>query len=257
MSDVYVEEAEVTEESNQEEQHQEVEQPKSPSTYIDFDKWDQVKPEQVRARIDLDTREKREFERKAKEYERKVKEYEDKLREYEKPKEVKAPPVDLAYENQEEYARQNQAYVESQRKQAEWEAKEAARQAQTKAQQEQENAKRIGDFVNRGTKAGLDGAKLVYAAQIVVPQLSDQLQDFITDHDYGPQLLDKLANNPMEVSELANLNPIQAGLKLDRMAEAFKRSRKSNAPPPDDPIKGSGAAKDDGYGGLLEGGKIS
>ncbi len=243
MSDENVEALENEEDLPGGEAEETPEPPKSPSTYIDFDKWDQVKPEQVRARIDLDTREKREFERKAKEYERKVKEYEDKLREYEKPKEVKPPPVDLAYENQEEYARQNQAYVESQRKQAEWEAKEAARQAQTKAQQEQEHAKRIGDFVSRGSKAGLDQAKLVYAAQIVVPQLNEQLQDFITDHDYGPQILDKLANNPMEVSELANLNPIQAGLKLDRMAEAFKRSRKSNAPPPDDPIQGSGLSR--------------
>ena len=221
-----------------------VETPKEINTYIDFNKFEDVTAEQVKARIDKDSREKRTAERKLQEAQRQIREQEEKIIQSQKPLEVQAPSADLALMDEEEFKRKTQEFTAKTQELATWNAQQTARQDQLKAESERESQSRRDSFVARGSEAGLNIQTIQAAATIVAPQLQDEVAQFVLDHEFGPQILNQLAANPMEVQELASLGSIQAGVKLNDMAQVYRKKLTTNAPPPDDPLTGSGAPSD-------------
>lgn len=230
------------------------EQPKEINTFIDFNKWDDVSPDQVRARLDKDTREKRAAQRESEALKKQLQERDSKLSELQKPKIVEAPNVDLAYSDEAEFKRLNQEHIDSNNRLSEWNANEQARQQSLQADAERAKQERQMNFLSRSQRAGLEENEIYAAANVAQNVLSEDVETHLMEHEYGPQILRQLAGNPLELQALASLSSIQAGVKLNEMAQAFQRNLTTNAPPPDDPLNGSGvSSKDDTYGGLLEG----
>lgn len=252
-----VENQEVQDEQEQDEQREE--RPKHRSNHIDFDKdFEGVNPEvvkKVRSRIDEDFRKNKEIERQSKEAQRKIRELENQMLEMKKPKEVKLPSADLAIENPEEFQRQQAAYNESIKAQADYEYQRKERESLIRAEQERERQEQVGIFAERAKNAGVDMNQAAMAAQIAMNELPQELHGFLAYHESAPQLLVRLASNPLEMKELASLSIAEAAVKLDRMAASFKKSTKSKAPPPIESLKGSVASVDD-YDGALKGGKF-
>ena len=252
------EEVEVQEEVQEEVQPQEtaVEQAveeKPKSAYIDYDALPEGVRDTVKMRVDGDFRKIKEAERKQAEYERKVKEYEEKLAEFQKPREVSAPTQDDFYEDPDKAQQKLQAYQEYITKNSEWEMQERLRQQQQQEQIARQNAERRDAFLKKADSAGINEHELGYAASVVAPQLGEDVAAYLMDHEYGPQILKQLASNPMDLQEVASLNPYQVGVKLDKIAKAFKPTKVSKAPPPDDPIQGSGVDARDDYPALKGG----
>ena len=219
--------------------------PKEINTFIDFEdeKWKSVPEhaEQVRARIARESREKADLRKQLQERDRKYKEMEEKLHEMQKPKEVQAPDIDLAYKDEAAFQRQQQEYIQSQQELAKYEAQQLAKEQLTAAETQRKAQERLDNFVSRGKNAGVDVNALEVAASVVTPHLQTDVREFLLDHEHGPQLLTKLQMDPLSLQSVAGLNSIQAGVKLNEMAQAYKRKLTSNAPPPDDPIQGKGA----------------
>lgn len=208
------------------------------SGYIDFNKPLNDQADTVKHRVLEDHRKHAKLQQQFEKSKQKQRELEEQLLELQKPQEAAKPDAELALTDPEEYNRQHDTYLASKEKQYEWDTSQKMRQAQLQQEAEQERQERIGNFVQRGASVGLDVASLSAAAQIVTPQLQEGVQNFISDHEFGPQLLNQLASNPMEVQTLASMDPIQAGVKLNEMAKAFQPKVTTGAPPPDDPIQG-------------------
>ena len=227
---------------------QQQEAPKEFDGYIDFDKWDDVKPEQVRERLDRETRIKREQDRKLQQAEAERKKLEKELLELRKPVKVERPSSDLSISDPDEFERQLNAYEQSILSTKDYEFEQRKLEERDKQEAQRQQQERIGKFNERAQSAKLDMQKVSMAAGIAMQQLPENMHGYLADHQYGPQLLVRLAENPMEMQELASLgqiNPYEAGVKLNQIAETFKRSTTSNAPPPDDPVKGSGVQPTD------------
>ena len=220
-------------------------EPSKPTGYIDYNVLPDEVRETVKMRVDGDFRKLKESERKQKEYEQKLKEYEEKLAEFQKPKEVLPPDPDDAYYDPEKFKAQYDAHQNYLKSQTEWQVKEQLKQQQEAEKQRLASQERQNNFLKKTDSAGISHHELGYAAAIVAPQVTPELESYILDHEFGPQLLVQLGKNPMELQEIASLNPIQAGVKLEAMAKAFKPTKKTSAPPPDDPIQGSGVGIDD------------
>ena len=261
MSDSYESVEEVEDEvlDDQEESQEEVQQeekPKHRSNHIDFKSLPPDIVEKVRPRIDEDFRKIKDYERQTKDAQRRIRELEDQILETKKPKEVQMPSADLAITDPEEFTRRQSAFSESIRATAQYEYEQQQRQALLKQEQQREANEQVRDFEERAKSSGVDVGQAAMAAQIAMQSLPQELHGFLAMHDQAPQLLVRLASNPTEMQELATLSPVEAAVKLDRMAQSFKKSTKSKAPPPDEPLKGGAVPKKDQYGGLLEGGGI-
>lgn len=243
-------EVEAVEQESQEEQQEviaEAPEEKPKSGFIDYNliENEEVR-ETVKMRNNADFRKLKEAERKQAEYEQKLKEYEQKLAEINKPREVQPPTPDDFYNDPEKAQKQLQEYQEFVAKNSEWSMQEKMREQAQQEQIARQQAERQQAFLTRATSAGINEQELGYAASVVAPQIGDDVATYLMDHDYGPQILKQLANNPMELQEIASLNPYQVGVKLDKMAKAYKPNKVSKTPPPDEPIQGSGVdAKED------------
>lgn len=259
-----VEQVEQTEQTEQTEQVEatEVEQPqaeeKPKSGFIDYNliENEEVR-ETVKMRNNADFRKLKEAERKQAEYQEKIKEYEERLAELNKPKEVAPPTPDDFYNDPDAAQQKLQAYNEYQEQRVDYEAKQRMVEQQQQEQIARQQAERQQSFLKKVESAGISEQELGYAASVAAPVLGEDVQSYLMEHDYGPQILMQLAKSPMELQELASLNPYQVGVKLDKIAKAFKPTKVTKAPPPDDPIRGSGVDSREEYNGILKGATIS
>lgn len=228
---------------------------KSDSSYLDFS----VVPEEHRKtfemRTNADYRKIKTLERKQNEALKKLKDYEDKLAEASKPQDVALPSTDDWYNDPDAAQARMQAALEAKANSAKWEAEQQQRQQQYQAEIEKQKVERFESFAQRAGKAGMKPERLATAAMVLDKALPEDHQQYLIDHEYGPQLLNALASDPVELADLANLSPYQVGVKLDKMSQAFRKKTKSNTPPPEDPIQGN-AVNTDEYGGLLQGSKF-
>jgi hypothetical protein len=254
-----VEELEAVVEESQEEVVEEqpvAPEPPKPTGYIDYEALPEDVRDTVKMRVDGDFRKNKEAERKLKEADRKIKEYEDKLAEFQKPKEVAAPNPDDAYDDPDKFKSQYEAHQEYLKSQSDWQVQEQLKQHQQAERERLAAHERQQNFLKKTESAGINQQELGYAASVVAPQVTPELEGYLLEHDYGPQLLVQLAKNPMELQELASLNPMQVGVKLEAMATAFKPTKRTSAPPPDEPIQGSGVNATEDYP-VLKGSTIS
>lgn len=221
------------------------------SSYIDYDIIPEDIRPKVKTRINADFRKIKDLERKEADARRKIREYEEKMAELSKPREVAPPTPDDWYSDPEAAAAKMNAYAESKAKHSEWALQQQQRQQAKQAEIERETRARFEEFGKRAQAAGVKPERLATAAMILDKALPPEHQNYLLEHEYGPQLINALASDPVELADLANLSPYQVGVKLDKMSAAFRRKTKSSAPPPDEPIKGSGVSAKDPYGGTL------
>lgn len=227
-----------------------------PSGFIDFQELPEGVRDNVKMRVDSDFRKNKELERKAAEYQKKAEEYEKQLAELNKPKEVAAPSTDDWYSDPDRAQAQlaeHSSYIQSQ---AQYDAQQKQAQQAAEAEQAKQGQERLDVFVKRGESAGITQFELETAATVAARGLTEDTATHLLSHEYGPQILVHLAKAPMEMQELASLNPYQVGVKLENIAKSFKPTKVSKTPPPDDPISGSGVSSEDEYGGLLKGSQI-
>jgi hypothetical protein len=221
------------------------------SSYIDFKQIPESVREKIRGRIDADYRKIQTLKKEESDARRKIREYEEKMAELSKPREVAPPTPDDWYSDPEGAAAKMNAFAESKAKHSEWTMQQQQRQLAAQAEFERERQARFEDFGKRAEKAGVKPERLATAAMILDKALPADHQNYLLEHEFGPQLINALASDPVELADLANLSPYQVGVKLDKVAAAFRRKTKSSAPPPDEPIKGSGVSAKDPYGGML------
>tara|TARA_R110002020_G_scaffold423636_1_gene632688 strand:- start:1523 stop:2302 length:780 start_codon:yes stop_codon:yes gene_type:complete len=234
-----------------------IEEEKPKSGYIDYNLiQDEGLRETVKMRNNADFRKLKEAERKEAEYEKKFKEYEEKLAEQNKPKEVAAPTPDDWYSDPDKAEARQQEYNGYIQSQAEWDAKQKLSQQQAEAEKARQSQERLTNFMQRSESAGINQDELGYAANVAQNVLGEDTQTHLLQHEYGPQILVQLAKSPMELQEIANLNPYQVGVKLEQIAKTFKPTKVTKAPPPDEPIQGTGVTPENDYGGLLKGSQI-
>ena len=239
------EEQEVEQEAEEVEQPEVEEKPKS--GYIDYEALPEDVRDTVKMRVDSDFRKLKRLEKQEQEYQQKLKEYEEKLAEINKPREVQPPTPDDFYNDPDKAEKQLQAYNEYVAKNSEWSVQQKLKEQQQKEQIARQQAERQQAFLKKTESAGISQQELGYAASVVAPEVGEDVANYLMEHDYGPQILMQLAKNPMDLQELASLNPYQVGVKLDKIAKAFKPTKVTKAPPPDDPIQGSGVDARDDY----------
>lgn len=242
----------VDQEVDQEADQEAIEE-KPKSGYIDYNVLPEDVRDTVKMRVDGDFRKIKEAERREREYQKKMEEYEQKLSELNKPKEVDQPTEDDWLDDPERAKKKQDAYIDFIRKDADWQKQSELRQQQVAVERSKQQKEKLDTFVSKSESVGINQHELGYAASVVQSELGEDVQDFLVSHDHGPQLLMHLAKNPMELKEIASLNPYQVGAKLDNLAKAFKPARVTKAPPPDDPIQGSGVDSREEYNGLLKG----
>jgi hypothetical protein len=213
--------------------------------YIDYDSevW-KAAPEEVRTqsrqRIDKDSREKAELKRKLEEQAAKLAELKAAQLEAQKPKEVDPPDKDLAVTNPDEFDRRLEAYQAATRKSLEWEQQKLAHEQQQQAENERVLQQKVNAFQERARSASIGQQELQMAEAMVANSLKDQaIAQYILGHEQGPQILMHLAKNPLELQSIVSLNTPMAGAKLDRVADKYRSKVISEAPPPDDPVKGT------------------
>lgn len=255
-NDFEIDEEVVETESEQETEVEEEikEEPKHDSGYIDFDSLEQKlgkdEAAKIRNRINEDFRKSKEREREMQELNRKVEELRAKELELKKPQEIKPPTQDDWLEDPEKAQAQQLKWAESQTQLMEWQKEQKSREEAVQRAQQEAQQRQYEEYSSRAKNAKIDQAQLNYANGVVaeglkLSQYGPHVADFLLRHEYGPQLVSKLAADQTAMIEVASLPLQEAVVKLDRMSDQFKRKTTSKAPPPDDPIRGSGAIPKD------------
>ena len=129
---------------------------------------------------------------------------------------------------------------------------------QTEQQAKDVQQKVVSTFTTRTTEFGLDPNEMDTAANTIMNYgVTDQLADYILKDPDGPLILKHLASNPMQLSELASMDPMSASAKIENVirAEAQKlKPKQSQTPDPGMIINGNGVPE--AIDPLLEGCKI-
>lgn len=191
----------------------------------------------------------REEERKRLDVEQKNKELQEKLAAYEAPKEPVVLPIPDQYS--ENYVEEFKAYKESVSAKARFDAEQDFKAKQQNEQQvakQQEEQKQVQQQVDqyraKASEIGLNVDEVVKAGETLVSYgVSNDVAMFLLGDPDGPLMTTHLAANPVEVSELMAMNPMQAAIYLNntvREKAGSLRPQTSNAPDPAIALSGNG-----------------
>jgi hypothetical protein len=219
----------------------EAEQKKGDASYIDYNELPDTVRDKVKMRIDSDFKKLKSLERQHQDVARKAKELEDKLAEAAKPKEVPPPSPDDWYSDSEQAQKKLQAHIESVRSQTQWDYEKQQREQLRQAELMEQSVRKQNELFEKAKNAGINQDKLRYSAAVLMQnRIDDNVANYIVEHEFAPQLINYLAENPVEVQAISAMSPFQVGVKLNDIAKAYRPKKVSNAPEPDSPIRGSG-----------------
>ena len=124
--------------------------------------------------------------------------------------------------------------------------REAEAEAQRKREREEfeRQQKLQADFKKNASDLGVDQQSLADAAQAVVNYgVTPDIENAILSDANGPLILQYLAANPLELSDLIEANPLKAGMLLaDVKSKSLSlKPKPSSAPPPPQALDGRGA----------------
>lgn len=124
--------------------------------------------------------------------------------------------------------------------------REAEAEAQRKREREEfeQQQKLQADFKKNASDLGVDQQSLADAAQAVINYgVTPDIENAILSDANGPLMLQYLAANPLELSDLIEANPLRAGMLLaDVKSKSLSLKPKlSSAPPPPQALDGRGA----------------
>jgi multidrug efflux pump subunit AcrB len=195
----------------------------------------------------------REEERKRIETEKKLEDANKKLEAIEAEKgEVVIPPIPDPYEDdfEEKLKAREDAITRNAQKDAQQQSaldkQNAQREAVEKANQERVQVL-IDDYDKRIGTLGLDANDIARAGKTVVDYgISGEVAEFILQQEDGPLITKYLADNPLELDDLRNMQPIDAALRINstiKEAASALKPQASNAPDPVETLNGRGASE--------------
>lgn len=122
-------------------------------------------------------------------------------------------------------------------------------QIQQQQQQQRDLAQKAEGYQKRAKDYGIKPEALQQSAQVLVSYgLNDAIANEILVDDKGPLITRHLASNPMELSEVVGMNPIQAALYIERNIKpklADTAPKRTSAPKPKGQVKGQTYKKGD------------
>jgi len=142
--------------------------------------------------------------------------------------------------------------------------KQAASQAAIEKQNaaRQEASQKVGqEFVKRADGFGISRDNLQKASEVIANYgVNSDVAMHMATHENGPLIVQYLATNPEELSNLADMNPMQAAVHVSNVLSekaAVMKPKTSNAPDPVTPLGGNGVDPDMGKYPNLKGVKYS
>lgn len=122
-------------------------------------------------------------------------------------------------------------------------------QQEMELRQQQERSKKIESYAERAKSQGIKEADLIVAANRVADSgVSPDIAEFLLTDKDGPAITAYLADdrNVMELYELASMNPVSAGIKLNeiRAKASVMKQKASSAPTPPEMVGGRGGLPD-------------
>lgn len=137
------------------------------------------------------------------------------------------------------------------------------KQAQDYQQQQQRQAEltqKVEAYAGRAKKLGVDRAELQNAGELIASYgLNEEVTLAILEDEQGPLITKYLASNPLELSSVVGMTPLQAVLHIERHVKskaAGLKPRTSNTPPPADRLNSGRADPEAGQLKYAKGGKF-
>jgi len=170
----------------------------------------------------------------------------NKINELQKVSKPVIPPIPEAYDpeyqnkmkDRDEAIRKSVQYTQN--VQSVQQQQQQNQQEQFKKQQEVTTAK-INGFRERVSKLGIKPDELLVAETTVASYIPDQnVRDFLLEDANGPLIIQYLADNPLELQEVASMSPILAGIHLKEAIspKALKLAPKQTTTPDPAPLPG-------------------
>lgn len=195
----------------------------------------------------------RDEERRANELQRQLEETQKQLQTTQPASEI--PPMPDAFDD--DYAEKVKARDEAIRQQSINQAQQQLVMQQQQAQQQQQafeqqqaQAKKVESYTSRAKELNIDINDLQVAGQTVMSYgIGNDLAMAILDDPDGPLITNHLAANPAEALQVAQMNPVQQAMYIERTVRpkaAALKPRQSSAPAPADDVRGSGVDPDAG-----------
>lgn len=218
---------------------------------IDFEALPEEFRESVKGRIGHYHRELKTLESKsAKELKAKdaeLREIKAKLLEMQKPKEVALPTEDDFLADPAAAQQRINDHIESRTQMADWERQNKQYEEELQRQQQEAFKIKVQAFSERAINSGFDANQMAFAENGVANALAavsphaQAIGDYLLSHNYGPQLVKELHDNPAVLNEIASLDAMSAGVKLHELSKKFEPNLQSKAPDPVEPLNGAGA----------------
>lgn len=191
----------------------------------------------------------KEAERKAEEAQRKLDEAEQRLAELTRKEIPDVPPIPDSFDDnfeakiaERDRIIKEHAAIEAQKRIEQEEQQRQILNSQAAAQQAA--LEKVRSYQERVKNLKIDENQLAANESIVVQQITDPaISDFILEHEVGPQIVNYLGENPLELEKVGNMTAMQAAVYLSTNVskEAIKTApKKSNAPEPMETLGGRG-----------------
>lgn len=195
----------------------------------------------------------KEAQREAEAARKEAEELKAKLQTLEVGQEPSVPPIPDPYDD--DYEAKVKARDDAILRKAEFDAGQkiiADQKAAAQKQAEEAEAKRVDSMVSsymgNATKLGLNAAEVEKAGDVLVNNgVSQDVALFLLDDAEGPLMTQYLANNPIELDELASMPPMKAAIHLNSVIREKSSSLKpqvTNAPEPAEVLGGNGAPEE-------------
>jgi hypothetical protein len=168
--------------------------------------------------------------------------------------ELKAPDMPEDIFDEEAMRKYHAETSDYNRKVASSEAKaalESQQQNQLKKQQEQQQQEVINTYASNALRDGVDIEKLQVAENTVMNAgISGELANYLLSEPNGGKIVEFLHDNPETLHDLAKMDPISAGIKIQNEIKPVvtsSTSNVSNAPAPHAEIRGGGVHEQDDF----------
>lgn len=206
-----------------------------------------VAQEQAQKAINKQHAKYREEERKRIEAEKKAQELEERLSKLEASDEIVIPPLPDAWDEDydERMAARDKAIAEQARldaqKSVQQKELDSAKEAAERAERERMN-ELVVNYDKRIVTLGLSPSEIEEAAKTVIDYgISQDVAEFILQHEKGPLITKYLATNPLELDDLRSMSPIQAALTIERKISPAADTLKPQATAAPDPVESLGS----------------
>lgn len=199
---------------------------------------EEQKPKGVQKRLDELTRNWREEQRRSQFLEQQLLREQQLREQAAKPPEAEAPqgaPKVEDFQNYEDFVAAKARYEVRQELEAERQKERATTEQRQRESREQAFYAKAQEFAADHE----DFNDIAFSNHFPV---TDEMAQVMHESEIGPQMLYHLAKNPSEAVRIAQMSPLNAARELGRleMRLAPQPKRNSNAPPPIDPVNGSG-----------------